>query len=150
MIPKQELLFRFFRFKLVYSVLSSLQCKIIEKTSNNTSRPTRLDLMTLQLVLFLLLTVKYIIKINMLQYVTISEEERNKPVLSSSHNTMHGPASWSSSHANLASPDAWDLRYHTSCCIFTKYTYEIFNGWKIMWFVQFRSSEFLRQWSTTD
>ena len=46
-----------FRFKLVYSVLSSLQCKIIEKTSNNTSRPTWLDLMTLQLVLFLLLTV---------------------------------------------------------------------------------------------
>ena len=52
-------LFEGFRFKLVYSVLSSLQCKIIEKTSNNTSRPTRLDLMTLQLVLFLLLTVKY-------------------------------------------------------------------------------------------
>ena len=48
-----------FRFKLVYSFLSSLQCKIIEKTSNNTSCPTGHGLMTFQLVLFLLLTVKY-------------------------------------------------------------------------------------------
>ena len=39
-------------------------------------------------------------------------------VISSSHNTMHGPTSPSSSHANLASPDACDLRYHTSCLPF--------------------------------
>ena len=34
---------------------------------------------------------------------------------STSNKTMHGPSSWSSSHAILASETAWDFNYHTSC-----------------------------------
>ena len=78
----------FFRFKLVYSVLSSLQCKIIEKTSNNTSRPTRLDLMTLQLVLFLLLTVKYNKTLNFnhnINHITHLQDYSNFETLGTKH-----------------------------------------------------------------
>ena len=48
-----------FSFQISLFVPLIFTMKIIEKTSNNTSCPTRLDLMTLQLGLFLLLTVKY-------------------------------------------------------------------------------------------
>ena len=39
-------------------------------------------------------------------------------IISSSRNTMHGPASWSSPHAILASQTAWYLRWRTSCSPF--------------------------------